>query len=72
MLEPRSYKVYFLLLEPAADMKSHLQNWIAIYEEAIDRKLESTDYIFPKIDKKGRINPKEPMLQSTFKIWLNE
>jgi len=52
MLELRSYEVYFLLLEPAADMKSQLRNWIAIYEEAIDRELESTDYIFSKIDKK--------------------
>ena len=44
--------------EPAANMKKHCAKWVPTHEQAIERRLQDDDHVFPHVDENGNTSPK--------------
>ena len=54
------------------DVKKRHAKWMPVCEQAIGRKLQDDDCVFPPVDEKGNINPKVPMPKDECKKCLNQ
>ena len=61
VIEAQAHKVHSRDSEPASDVKNHYTKWMSIHEQAIGRRLQDDECVFPHIDEKGSIDPKIPM-----------
>lgn len=71
-IEAQVCKVHPRDSEPAMDMKKYYAKWIIMCEQAIGRKSQDGNYVFPMVDENGNINPKVPMPKDKHKKYLSE
>ena len=57
--------------ELAVDMKKHCAKWASACEQAIGRRLQDDDSVFPHVSEKGSVNPKVSMWKGKYEKWAN-